>query len=174
MMTYAQIEKDSREIIESIGSADIEIPSFFGVFSKVKYHFFAYVVLGALSYFSLPQPKNIGLWLFFVGFGVFHWLVIFSFTASYASLIKMIGTDKLKSLDLTKVISGKVRAYGLVWFVALVTCGLAGVLTEWSILPLVIGNFFATFLIFVVFNMDISRYQVSSIIGAVKAVRKKA
>lgn len=173
MMTYAQIEKDSKEIIESIGSVDMEIPSFFGMFSKVKYHFFAYFLLGALSYFSLPQPKNIGLWLFFVAFGIFHWLVIFSFTASYASLIKMIGADKLKSLELTKLISKKIRAYGLVWFVALVTCGLAGVLTEWSILPLVIGNFVATFLIFVVFNMDISRYQVSSIIGAVKGLRNK-
>ena len=174
MMTYTQIEKDSKEIIDSIGSSDREVPSFFGMFSKVKYHFIAYCVLGVLSYFSLPQPKNVGLWLFFVAFGIFHWLVIFSFTASYASLFNMIRSDKLKSLELTKLISGKVRAYGVVWFVALVTCGLAGVLTEWSILPLVIGNFVATFLIFIVFNMDISRYQVSSIIGAVKAVRNKA
>lgn len=173
MMTYAKIERDSKEIISSIGSTESEVPSFFGMFSNVKYHFFAYCIFGAMSYFSLPQPKNIALWLFFVTFGIFNWLVIFSLTASYASLFNMIGADKLKSLELAKVIKGKVRSYGLVWFVAIIVFGLASVLTEWSILPLVIGNFIAVFLIFIVFNMDISRYQVPAMIGAAKAARNK-
>lgn len=173
MMTYAQIESDSKEIISSIGSTEREAPSFFGMFSKVKYHFLTYCILGAMSYFSLPEPKSIGLWLFFVVFGLFHWLVIFSLTASYANLFNMIKAERLRSLELTKVISRKVRAYGIVWFAAITTCGLVGVFTEWSVLPLVIGNFIATFLIFIVFNMDISRYQMAAIIGAVKALRYK-
>lgn len=173
MMTYSQIERDSKEIIIAIGSTEKEVPSFFGMFSKVKYHFIAYCIFGALSFFSLPQPKSIGLWLFFVAFGMFHWLVILSLTSSYANLFNMIGADKLKRLELAKVITGKVRAYGVVWFAAIVAFGLSSILTEWSILPLVAGNFVATFLLFIIFNMDISRYQVPAIIGAVKAVRNK-
>lgn len=173
MMTYAQIERDSKEIVSSIGSAEREVSGFFGMFNNVKYHFFSYCIFGAISYFSLPQPKNLALWLFCVAFGMFHWLVMFSLTASYASLFNMIGEDKLKSLELAKVIKGKFRAYGLVWFIAIIFFGLPSVLTEWSILPLVIGNFVAVFLIFIVFNMDISRYQVSAMIGAAKAARNK-
>ncbi|WP_325954990.1 hypothetical protein [Pantoea anthophila] len=37
MMTYTQIEKDAKEIISAIGTTEREIPSFFGMFSKVKY-----------------------------------------------------------------------------------------------------------------------------------------
>lgn len=174
MMTYAQIERDSKEIINSMNSAEREVPSFFGMFGKVKYHFFAYCLLGGLSYFSLPQPKNVGLWLFFVAFGLFHWLVIFSFTASYASLFNMVRTEKLKNLELAKVITRKIKAYGTVWFILLVSCGLLGVVTEWSILPLVIGNLVTTFLIFIIFNMDISRYQIPAIVGAVKSLKIKS
>ncbi len=173
MMTYTQIERDAKEIILAIGSSENEVPSFFGMFSKVKYHLFAYFAFAALSFFSLPEPKSIGLWLFFVAFGIFHWLVILSLTSSYANLFNMIGGEKLKSLELARVISGKVRAYGVVWFATIVVFGLSSVLTEWSILPLVIGNFIATLILFIVFNMDISRYQVSTIIGAVKVVRNK-
>jgi len=104
---------------------------------------------------------------------MFHWFVILSLTSSYTNLFNMIEVEKLKSLELAKVISGKVKAYGVIWFAAIVVFGLSGVLTEWSILPLVMGNFIATFLLFIVFNMDISRYQVSTIIGAVKAIRNK-
>lgn len=173
MMTYTQIEKDAQEIISAIGTTEREVPSFFGMFSKVKYHLFAYCAFSALSFFTLPQPKNISLWLFFVAFGMFHWLVILSLTSSYTNLFNMIEEEKLKSLELAKVISGKLRAYGVIWFAAIVVFGLSGVLTEWSILPLVMGNFIATFLLFIVFNMDIARYQVSTIIGAVKAIRNK-
>jgi len=173
MMTYTQIEKDAQEIIGAIGTTEREVPSFFGMFSKVKYHLFAYCAFSALSFFTLPQPKNVSLWLFFVAFGMFHWFVILSLTSSYTNLFNMIEVEKLKSLELAKVISGKVKAYGVIWFAAIVVFGLSGVLTEWSILPLVMGNFIATFLLFIVFNMDISRYQVSTIIGAVKAIRNK-
>jgi hypothetical protein len=171
MMTYAQVEKDSKKIIDSINLTEREVSSFFGMFSKIKYHFFAYCLLGGLSYFSLPQPQNIGLWLFFVAFGVFHWLVIFSFTASYASLFNMIGSEKIKDLELAKIITKKLRAYGVVWFVLLVAFGLVGVVTEWSILPLVIGNFITTLLIFFVFNVDMSRYQIPAIIGVIKSIK---
>ena len=173
MMTYAQIERDAKEIINNIGTTEREVPSFFGMFSKIKYHLFVYCAFGALSFFTLPQPKSIGLWLFFVAFGMFHWLVILSLTSSYVNLFNIIGEEKLKSLELARVISGKVRAYGVVWFAAIVVFGLSSVLTEWSILPLVMGNFIVTLLLFIVFNMDVSRYQISTIIGAVKAVRSK-
>ncbi|QHM74016.1 hypothetical protein [Mixta intestinalis] len=174
MMTYEEIQKDSKEIINIICSSQRKIPGFFSMFGKVKYHFIIYCVLGGVSYFSLPLPKNIGLWLFFVAFGLFHWVVIFSFIATYANLSNMIGDERLKELSLVKVIARKINFYGLVWLVLLIVCGVSGIFTEWSILPLVIGNMIVTFLMAIVFNIDISRYQISSIIGAVKAVRNKS
>ncbi len=173
MITYEQVEKDSKAIASLMSESKREIPSFFSTFGRVKLHFIAYCTFSALSYFSLPTQDGFLLWLFFVFFGLFHWLVIFAFVSSYAGIFSMLDENMLSRFELSRVIGKKVKAYGVVWFFIIFVLGVVSMISEWSVIPLVIGNFITTLIALFVFNMDVSRYQISGIFGAVSAAKEK-
>ncbi|OON34707.1 hypothetical protein BTJ39_23365 [Izhakiella australiensis] len=173
MMTYEQIEKDSKAIASLMSESKREVPSFFSMFGKVKIHFIAYCTFALLSYFSLPTQDGFLLWLFFLFFGLFHWLVIFAFVASYAGIFAMLDKDILNRFELSRVIGKKVKVYGMVWFFLILVSGVVSLVSEWSLIPLVIGNFITTLIALFVFNVDISRYQIAGFFGAVAAAKEK-
>lgn len=66
---------------------------------------------------------------------------------------------------------GKIKHYGLVWAALIVLLGVGSAVTELNVALLVIGNFVGSILLMFAFNADISRYQISAVMGAVSAVR---
>ena len=83
----------------------------------------------------------------------------------------MIDEKKVDSLKIVKIMKGKVKHYGLAWAVLIILLGVGSAITELNVALLVVGNFVGSILLMFVFNMDISRYQVSAIVGAISAVK---
>lgn len=170
-ISYEEIRSDSEKITDSMLSSKQYVPSFFEPVKCVKYHMLTYLVFALLSFF-LPDTKgDILIGLVILGFGMLHWFFIFCFISGYVGLFTMISSPEVKELKLTRIISKKVKTYGISWLVIIVMLGLVSVTTELNIGALVFGNFLLSIFGFFVFNLDISRYQISALIGAASAVR---
>ncbi len=85
----------------------------------------------------------------------------------------MLDNDMLSRFELSRVISKKVKVYGVIWFFIILVFGIVGLISEWSLIPLVFGNFITTLIALFIFNMDISRYQIAGLFGAVSAAKEK-
>ncbi|QGY32524.1 hypothetical protein [Pantoea cypripedii] len=172
-MTYDQIEKESKEIITLLSNSNKEVPSFFSFFEKIKYHFSIYVIFLVATYFSYPKAGFSPIWLVIVFFGLFHWFVLCCFVFSWSNIFAMADPALMQKFCLSRLIARKLRAYGIAWLIFLVVAGVASVLTVLNIFILVAGNFIFTFFMFFTFNLDISRYQLAGVLGAIEALREK-
>ena len=83
----------------------------------------------------------------------------------------MIDDQSVSELKIVKIIKNKIKNYGIFWSVCIVLLGVVGAMTEFNIALLVVGNFIGSLFLIFTFNVDVSRYQLSALIGAVSAVR---
>jgi hypothetical protein len=172
-MTYDQVEKESKEIVSLLSNSKREIPGFFSNFTKIKYHFFTYVIFLVGSYIVDPTARLSIVWFFIATLGLFHWFVISCFVFSWSNIFAMADPALMQKFCLSRLIARKLRAYGIAWLIFLVVAGVASVLTVLNIFILVVGNFIFTFFMFFTFNLDISRYQLAGVLGAIEALREK-
>jgi len=100
-----------------------------------------------------------------------NWLFIFAFASGYVNLFNMISLPEVRDLTLTKVLSSKLKAYGFAWLLAIVALGLVSITTEVNIGALVFGNFAISLLGLFILTIDLSRFQLSGLIGAASAVK---
>ena len=170
-ISHDEIKADSKVLAEAAMSSSSTVPSFFLPLSYLKYHFAVYIVFAALSFFLPDMSGDSLIGLGVLGFGLLNWLFIFGLASGYVSLFAMVSNPDVKGLKLTKVISSKLKAYGIVWFCLLVVLGLASINTGLSIAVLVFGNFILTIFGLFILNIDLSRFQLSGLIGAASAIK---
>ncbi|NIF23930.1 hypothetical protein [Candidatus Pantoea multigeneris] len=173
MVTYREIEDESKEIVALMASSEQTVPRFFSFFKWIKYHFFIYVILAVICLFELDVAKYGWSWLLVFSFGLLNWFFISAFVSSYSNMFSMLESEKLKDFKLCKILARKIKTYGVSWFAFLILMGAVGVFTELNVAAIVIGNFVFSIFCFFIFNIDISRYQISGLLGAISAVKEK-
>lgn len=170
-ISYDEIKSDSQTLAEAALSSKRMVPSFFEPLKHLKYHFLTYLFFAVLSFFLPDMSGDYLIGLGVLGFGLMNWLFIFAFTSGYVNLFNMISIPEVRDLTLTKVLSSKLKAYGFVWFLAIVALGLGSVTTEINIGALVFGNFALSLLGLFILTIDLSRFQLSGLIGAASAIK---
>lgn len=170
-ISYDEIIADSRVLVEAAMSSNRDVPSFFSPLKYLKYHFALYILFAALSFFLPDLSGDYLIGLGALVFGLLNWLFIFGFTSGYVSLFDMVSNPVVKELKLTKIISFKLKAYGVAWLTLLVALGLASITTELNIGALVFGNFIITIIGLFILSIDLSRFQLSGLMGVVSAMK---
>lgn len=170
-ISYNEIKADSKVLAEVAINSSRMVPSFFSPFKYLKYHFATYILFAVLTFFIPDMSGDYLIGLGVLAFGLLNWLFIFGFASGYVSLFAMISTPEAKDLKLTKIISFKLKVYGLAWLALLVTLGIVSLTTGLSIGALVFGNFIFTLLGLFILSIDLSRFQLSGLIGLVSAAK---
>lgn len=172
-ITYDEISSESKLIVSAMSSSNKVVPSAFQPLKRVSRHFALFIIFCVIDYFvfNLKHDGSTGVWFLFFGFGVLNWLFLFAFIYGYDVLFSMIDEKSVRDLKMVKIMKGKIKHYGLVWAALIVLLGVGSAVTELNIALLVIGNFVGSILLMFAFNADISRYQISAVMGAVSAVR---
>lgn len=172
-INYEEIRNDSKKITDSMMSSKQCVPSFFEPMRYVKYHILTYLIFALLSFFFPDASGDIMIGIAILGFGLLHWFFIFCFISGYVGLFAMVSSSDVKELKLSRIISKKVKSYGIAWLMIITLLGLVSVTTELNIGALVFGNFLFSIFGFFIFNLDISRYQVAGLFGALSAAKDK-
>ncbi|MCW1877166.1 hypothetical protein OMR58_22215 [Erwinia sp. INIA-01] len=170
-ITYSEVKSDSAKIVESILSSDREIPSLKRIVGVLKYHIALYVFFATLSFFLPKVDKGSGVFFLVAAFGVMHWFLLVSLMSSYATLFFMVRDTKVKELKLMVLVRSKIKSYSMVWAFGIVLLGLISISTELNIGALVFGNLIISVLGLIIFNLDMSRFQISSLLGAISAAK---
>lgn len=170
-ISYEEIESDSKKIAEAAMSSKRVVPSFFYPLKCLRYHFAIYLIFAALSFFFPDMSGDYLIGLGVLAFGLFNWLFIFAFASGYVNLFNMASNPEVKELALTKILTSKLKVYGLVWFGLIVVLGLISITTEINIGALVFGNFAISLLVLFILTIDLSRFQLSGLLGTASAVK---
>lgn len=146
-------------------------PSFFNPLKCLRYHLTVYLIFAVLSFFFPDMGGEVLIGVGVLFFGVVNWIFIFAFTSGYVNLYSMVNIPEVKELTLTKILSSKLKAYGLVWFGFIVILGVVSITTNINIGALVFGNFAFSLLGLFILTIDLSRFQLSGLFGAVSAIK---
>ncbi|MDT0177837.1 hypothetical protein Q9R34_17565 [Enterobacter sp. BRE11] len=171
-MTYDEIKNDSEVIALQFGLSKKEVPSFFSPLKRMGLHLLVYFLFSFFSYFLMPEGSDKLAWFCALAFGVVNWIFIIGFIFGYEFIFSVVNDPKVNELKLVKVLKRKVRAYGMVWLVSLVLLGGVSLVTEMNLGALVIGNFIISLIGLLLFNVDISRYQISGMLGVASALNQ--
>ena len=171
-MTYDEIKSDSEVISLQFGLSKNEVPSLFSPIKKLGFHLVVYFIFSGVSYFLMPEGSDKLSWFGALAFGVVNWIFIVVFVSGYDFIFSIVSTPQINELKLVKMLKRKVRTYGIVWLVLLILLGAISLTTEINLGALVIGNFIISLLGLLVFNVDISRYQISGFLGAASALNQ--
>lgn len=172
-ITYDEISSDSKKIVNAMSSSKRVVPSAFHPLKRVLKLFSLFLLFCGVDYvvFVREHQDSIGEWLLFFAFGVINWLFLFAFFYGYEIIFSMLDEKSVSELKFVKIIKRKIKNYGVFWAACIALLGIVGAMTEFNIGLLVIGNFVGSLFLIFTFNVDISRYQISALIGAVSAVR---
>jgi len=173
-ISYDEVKVDSEKLIDAALSSTNTIPSFFAPLGYLKYHLLAYVAFSALALYIPDVGGDVMMVLGVLIFGFLNWLFIFGFASGYVTLFAMVSNPAVRGLKLTKIISAKLKVYGIAWLALIFILGLVSIVSDINIGALVFGNFVFSILGFFILNIDLSRYQLSALMGAVSAIKDKA
>lgn len=168
---YDEVRTDSQKITEAMLSSAKMVPSMFKFIHVIKYQLCLYLAFVILSAFMLSKSDRIDIWLGVLAFGFLHWLFLFNFVSGYANLFSMLKENSLQNLKLVKILSKKIKVYGWLWAIGIFISGVLSVFSELNLGALVFGNFIVSILILMVFSIDVSRFQISSLVGSLSAVK---
>ncbi|MEA5105705.1 hypothetical protein [Pantoea sp. S18] len=170
-ISYDEIKSDSKVMAEAILSSKKIVPSFFYPLKCLRYHLSVYLIFAVLSFFLPDMNGDILIGLGVLAFGLLNWVFIFAFSSGYVNLFSMINTPEVRGLKLTKVLVSKLKTYSLVWLVLMVVLGMVTITTEINIGALVFGNFVLTLVGLFILTIDLSRFQLSGLLGTASAVK---
>lgn len=173
-ITYNEIRRDTESIIKAMALSNREVPSFLNSFKRISAHLGLFFIFIAIDYcvFNGNKDSSELYWFFSFGFGVINWIFLIGFIHGYEGVFTIIKEEKISELKLIKLIRRKVRVYTGVWFTAILLLGLMSVFDKLNVDILVFGNFVISLLLLLVFNLDMSRYQFSALIGSLNAISK--
>ncbi len=168
---YDQIQKEVKEISLMMVNSREEVPT---LFSGVRY-----VLIPAIIYFTffLICPffgwfdKN--LWQGAGLFSLAFWFFISVFLYSYSMLFAMLPRHAFKKFIILDILSKKVRLYYFIWVVSILISGLLSIFTVYNILILSMVTLVSTVVLGLFFNLDVSRYQIAGLFGAISAAKEK-
>lgn len=169
-ITYDEIKKDSEKIALEMGRSESEVPSLLSPLKRIALHLVVYFLFSFLSYFLLPEGSDKLSWVGMFLFGLLNWMFIVGFLSGYEFMFRIVSTTKLMELKFVKLIKRKVRNYGFVWLISLAILGGISLTTEMNLGAIVLGNFILSLLGLLIFNVDMARYQLSSVLGAASAL----
>ncbi|MBK4768981.1 MAG: hypothetical protein FT726_04765 [Pantoea sp. Morm] len=172
-ITHKEIRHDTEEITKLALTSDKEIPSFLSPIKRLKFHLIIFYLFSAMTLFFMPQNADFLTWVGLLGFGTLNWIFILGYLFGYDYLFSMVNSPAIRELKLVKIMAKKIHAYGLIWLISIIILGVASLVTELSIGSLVIGNFILTLLGIMIFSVDVSRYQLSGVVGVVSGFRSK-
>ncbi|WP_209904653.1 hypothetical protein [Pantoea cypripedii] len=169
-LTYKKIQFEIKEISLDIIYSQEVVP---GVLAHIRLtllpmalYFGFYVACAFTDVFI--QNIWLGLGLISLAF----WVFLTIFVSGYRSLFSMLPADAFDKYEILKLYKKKVIIYYSIWLCFIVIGGLVSVFTMLNILPLVAMTLLSTIILSLLFHLDISRYQISSLFGALIAVKE--
>lgn len=176
MLTHKQVREEISKLVSSVSKSDTLPPSLFKS-AKPAIYLFAFSeslilisIFVELSSFGKLQGES----AFSLLLNLFFWAICSVFSVSYCSALAMIPQKLRRESSLISMLKNKLWAYvkTLVAIWSLVTvafCLLAG-----GGAIVIFGTVFISMLLSVmIFNMDVSRYQLSGFFGALQVAKSE-
>ncbi len=169
-ITYDKIRAEIKGISQEIANSKEIVPSPLdnirsGLLPAAIY--FSFFIACA---FTDAYIKNVWQAVGLVSF--FFWIFIIVFISGYAQVFSMLPKDAANRYEIVRVYRKKVKVYYFIWVSAVILGGLISILSIFNILALAAITLLSTVFLALFFNLDISRYQLSGLIGALSAAKE--
>ncbi|MGG9089106.1 hypothetical protein ACRFNL_22855 [Serratia marcescens] len=175
MLTHKQVREEVSELVRSVSTSDTTPPSFFDAAKPALYLFaiseFLIVISVAVEFSNFGTVQGESVFSLFLN--LFFWAILSVMSVSYTSLLAMIPSEVSRNSELLKMLRKKVRAYIKVLVVLWVLVSAAICVLAGGGAIVIFGTVFVSiFLSVLLFNMDVSRYQLSGLFGALQEAKK--
>lgn len=170
-ITYDQVRREVKDLSVEISNTKEVVP---GLFSNLKICLLPVAIYFAfyLSSYSLGYYMR-NIWFAGALMSVFFWFFISLFLSGYSQVNSMIPKDASERYEIVKIYRLKAKIYYCIWISSIVIGGILSLSTMLNILALAGVSLVSSFLLGIVFNIDVSRYQISSALGVLSAVEEK-
>jgi hypothetical protein len=174
MLTHKQVREEVSELVRSVSTSDTTPPSLFNAAKPALYLFaisellILVSVVVEFSNFGVVQGESV----FSLFLNMIFWAILSVMSVSYISLLAMIPSEVSRNSELLSMLRRKLKSYikvlVVLWLlVSSAFCVLAG-----GGAIVVFGTvFISIFLSVLIFNMDMSRYQLSGLFGALQTAK---
>jgi hypothetical protein len=171
MITYSQVKREVESITSEIATSEQVVPSFWRLISPFK---FVYLLTASIMAVCFAVSDGIFVAnLMYLGATVIVLFIISAFLSAYTGLYSMLPAESWGKYEILKIIKSKVKVYGAVYCGFILVAGLVGAVNNGfvGLIPITAFVLFPIFLC--VFNLDMSRYQLSSLIGVLAAAKSE-
>lgn len=170
-MRYDQIQSEVKEISLLMADSKEGIPGFLSVVKPLivppVIYFFFYFLCPFFDVFVTNIWQAAGV------FSLAFWFFVSFFIYGYILLFSMLPKGTVEKYQILKVLYGKLKVYYGLWILSIVVAGLMSIFTIFNIISLSLISLLSTIVLGLAFNVDISRYQISGLFGAVAAAKEK-
>lgn len=168
-ITYNQIQSEIKQIAELVARSDQPVPGVFGIIKKPLLPAAIYFAF----YFLMPffDVFDFNLWAATGFMSFFFWMFISIFIYGYGAIYSMLPPGAEDEYLILRIIKRKVRRYYLIWIGAIVFAGVVSIVSFLNIITLAGISLLSSIFIGIALNVDISRYQMSALFGAVEAAK---
>lgn len=170
-ISYDEVASDSKKLAEAMLSSREFVPTLFNGLNSFRIQISIYIAFVVASFFFLEKGARIDIWFGVVAFGLMHWVFLLTYASGYLNLYSMINKKVVEDLKLVRVLTGKFKVYGWVWSISIFLLGVVSLSTELNVAAIVFGNFIVSILGTIIFNLDMSRFQIPSLLGAISAAK---
>lgn len=170
-ITYDQIRREVKALSEEVAHSSEKVP---GLFSNVKF-----VVLPCAIYFTfffisiLKPPMDVNLYMCIGGFSLVFWFFIALFLSGYKQMSSMLPKDAEDRYEIVRVFKKKSMLYYFTWIAFISLGGFISLFTILNVIALSAITFVVSIFLFIIFNFDVSRYQLASALGVLSAAEDK-
>jgi len=170
-ITYNQIKDEIKEVSLLIGGSEQFVPGILENFKFVLLPLVLYSIFFSLCPFG--EVFDLNLWCALGVMSIFFWYFAARFFYGFGVIFSMLPKGAFEKYQVIKIVTDKARIYYIVWIVAIVIAGLLSVFTIFNVLSLAVITLLSTIMLGIAFNLDISRYQISGLFGALAAAKEK-
>lgn len=169
MITYKQIKDEVESISLEIASSEQVVPSYWALIKpfKIVYCLVAFFVVACFVVSDDIYFANVA----FSGVVVFVFLIISAFLSSYTGMFMMLPGGSWKKYKILRILRKKIKVYGGVYTAVIFTSGTLALFCNGAVGIIPISAFVAFVVLFISFNIDVSRYQLSSLFGVLAAAK---
>lgn len=174
MLTHKQVREEVSELIRSVSTSDTTPPSLFNAAKPALYLFAISELLIIISVavefsnFGAVQGESV----FSLFLNLLFWAILSVMSVSYVSLLAMIPSEISLKSELLNMLRKKLRAYIRVLVVLWLLVSAAFCMLAGGGAIFIFGAVFVSmFLSILLFNMDMSRYQLSGLFGALQTAK---
>ncbi|MBS0883444.1 hypothetical protein JK231_22905 [Pantoea sp. JGM49] len=168
---YDEIQQEFKEISLMMVNSKEEIPSLLlggkFIFIPALIYFIFFLICPFFGWFDNNLWQGAGI------FSLAFWFFISVFLYSYSMIFSMLPKHAFKKFIILGILTKKVRVYYFLWIASIIVAGLLSIFTVYNILILSIATLISTVVLGLIFNLDISRYQIAGLFGAISAAKEK-